>query len=141
MIPPLNLGTFKPVRFARNHHVRLFDAASRRTRFKKGWSDNGVPRFWKQVKKTKGCWNWTGYTGTHGYGMMSINSKWRLVHRFSYELHKGRVPDGLYVCHHCDNRRCVNPAHLFVGSHQDNMDDMCAKGRHWAHKQRHPYGT
>ena len=86
-------------------------------------------RFWEHVRKGRGCWTWTGYVNGL-YGRMGLTSRKSMyAHRFSYELHYGPIPDGLFVCHKCDNPLCVNPAHLFLGTHQDNMDDRNTKGR------------
>jgi hypothetical protein len=91
-------------------------------------------RFWERVKKGAGCWLWTGYRMPNGYGRMgaggwSKNGGSLLAHRVSYELHKGSIPDGICVMHSCDNPRCVNPAHLSLGSQADNMADKARKGR------------
>lgn len=76
-----------------------------------------------------GCWLWTGALMSKGYGQFWVRGSNVRAHRLSYELHKGKIPDGLNVLHHCDVRCCVNPEHLFCGTLQDNADDMKAKGR------------
>jgi len=81
------------------------------------------------VKKDNGCWEWTMST-CRGYGNFRRGGMLKLSHRESYRVFIGDIPVGLYVCHHCDNRLCINPEHLFIGTHQDNMDDMMQKGRH-----------
>lgn len=87
-------------------------------------------RFWRFIEKTDGCWLWTGNHDTAGYGRFWFDANTRVpAHRVSYEFHYGPIPEGLFVCHHCDNPPCVNPAHLFLGTAQDNVSDMCAKGR------------
>jgi hypothetical protein len=83
------------------------------------------------------CWEWTRLLHKKGYGVGIVYMGIRLsAHQLSWILNRGPIPDGLYVCHHCDNRKCINPDHLFIGDNDDNMDDAHEKGRcigsgHW----------
>lgn len=85
-------------------------------------------RFWKYVKKTKSCWDWLG-AKRQGYGAMNVQGKSKPVHRISWEMHYGGIPEGNLVLHKCDNRSCVNPDHLYLGNYQDNVDDMWNRNR------------
>jgi hypothetical protein len=98
-------------------------------------SDN----FWSKVNKTEGCWNWTGGQNGNGYGLfkISLTRKNMTAHRMSYTLANGKIPDGQWVLHKCDNRVCVNPDHLFLGDAAANVADMDAKGRRKNSPQKH----
>lgn len=80
-------------------------------------------------RPTTGCWVWGGTKKTGGYGVMSHRGKHHSAHRLAYLIYKGVDPRDQHVCHTCDNPSCVNPAHLWLGTHQDNMADRKAKGR------------
>lgn len=84
---------------------------------------------WANVTKAEGCWNWNGSVGNHGYGQVQYMNQPYTSHRLSWELHCGPIPDDLQVLHRCDNRRCCNPGHLFLGTQADNVKDMIEKGR------------
>ena len=90
-----------------------------------------VVRFHKNYNRDSktDCWMWTGWTDNKGYGGLMHKNKPLKAHRLSWEIHKGPIPEGLYVCHHCDTPPCVNPDHLFVGTAKDNTHDAIKKGR------------
>lgn len=81
-----------------------------------------------QLDEETGCWLWIGGTNSDGYGVWSAHGETK-AHRASWVLHHGIIPPGLHVLHRCDRPSCVNPAHLFLGTHQDNMADLRKKGR------------
>lgn len=83
----------------------------------------------KWAKDSSGCWLWHGSISSTGYGNIKFKGKVICVHRYAYERWVDIIPDGLYVCHTCDTRNCINPDHLFLGTHKDNMEDMTRKGR------------
>lgn len=99
-------------------------------RFKHGHNGNAPleERFWAKVDKTNDCWIWTGSRDQRGYGRIK-NGGNKLASRISWEMHFSPIPPGMFVCHHCDNPPCVRPNHLFLGTQQDNMQDMRAKHR------------
>lgn len=124
----------------RKHYARWRRRAHRDGTFESQKPRDLVDRFWKFVDKSGKHWLWTGPVNSGGYGRLIIESDGRtqvqriLVHRFSYELHTGPIPDGLKVLHRCDIRLCVHPMDLFLGTTRDNALDMSAK--HRGHRPR-----
>lgn len=86
-------------------------------------------RFWLKVERGNGCWSWTGNCQHDGYGVIRLLNKTLVAHRVSWELHRGPIPVGLSVLHHCDNRPCVRPDHLYLGTQVENGADMVRRGR------------
>ena len=97
------------------------------------YTQKQVDRFWAKVSiqvEDFSCWVWQRNKSGKGYGRVRVNGRDVLAHRMSYTLVFGEIPEGLWVLHHCDNPSCVNPNHLFLGTHLDNMRDMVSKDRH-----------
>lgn len=105
---------------------------------------NPVDRFWSYVKvgNPDECWEWIGSMKPQGYGQMQIDGKLVYAHRYSWFIHYGKLDKGIQVHHKCDNRKCVNPNHLWLGVQKENIADMIAKGRqNWKNRlygENHP---
>lgn len=85
--------------------------------------------FFAKVKKLESCWEWQGELDRYGYGKFRVGKIIAKAHRYSFELHYGDFDKSLHVLHNCDNPKCVNPTHLFLGSNKDNVADKISKGR------------
>lgn len=94
-------------------------------------------RFFSKIKwtTTAKCWEWNGHLNSRGYGLFRLKGKDVFAHRVSYLFEYGELPDDMFVCHKCDNPKCIRPDHLFLGTQKDNMADCRSKGRNfWANK-------
>ena len=87
-------------------------------------------RFWQRVQRGDGCWAWLGTKNNKGYGTLGVDGRKKgLAHRVAYQIANGAIPAGKWVLHTCDNPGCVNPEHLYLGTHVENMRDMSLRGR------------
>ena len=93
------------------------------------FTNKDLERYWNKVGKTEDCWLWTANKFKGGYGQYQFLGKPNGAHRISWIIHYGEIPKGMHVLHRCDNPPCVNPNHLFLGTHTDNMKDKAEKGR------------
>ncbi len=127
------------VRAGENYRTNPFRRRKRRRPWQI-WSFEmaGVSKelFWSHIDSSSlfGCWPWKGWSNGQGYGKIATSERGpraggTLAHRIAWEFEHGQIPDGLCVCHHCDNPRCCRPSHLFIGTKADNNRDMRLKGR------------
>ena len=105
---------------------------------KNNYTKSTIIRFWLNIRKTDNCWEWKLGKDKDGYGIIAINGKKTVrIHRLSYEINIGEIPEKMCVLHRCDNPSCANPNHLFLGKAKENAIDMVAKGRSLVGEKNH----
>lgn len=111
------------------------------TKTPKPITERNIRNFWAKVQKRgpEECWPWVGAKGPQGYGFFGMTGRLITAHRASYLLNNGSVPKEMCVLHRCDNPNCVNPEHLFAGTHRDNIDDKMLKGRQSKGEKNRPH--
>lgn len=120
-----------------NHETNRQKAGRQMTDMREDLKPDFQDRFWPRVCKTDSCWLWNGYCGSKGYPVLLNRGKYIRTHRASWIIHNGPIPTGLLVLHRCDIRHCVRPDHLFLGTANDNSQDMKKKGRS-THGEKNP---
>jgi len=101
-----------------------------------------IKRFWEKVEKTDNCWLWKAFKNKRGYGKIGVGSGVSAnATRVSWVMHHGEIPEGMFICHKCDNPSCINPDHLFLGTRQDNVNDMMLKKRSRHFQKNNYYGV
>lgn len=116
---------------------RMVNFNEQRFQYKKATENEKIERkkilFNKKVIIKDGCWDWKGNFAKNGYAILHVYHNGKIctksAHRVSFEIHKGSIPNGMNICHRCDNKRCTNPDHLWLGTTQNNIDDKVRKGR------------
>lgn len=102
-----------------------------------------VEHFWSKVdvREEDECWEWRGGKDSDGYGGVRVGNRDYRAHRYSWMINYGDIPKNFLVCHKCDNPPCINPKHLFLGTHKDNVNDMISKGRRIYQKGEERYNS
>jgi len=112
-----------------NPHYRRFMKHGDFLSYQERYEETKIKRFMAKVIESDGCWEWMGPVNKDGYGKYCVHSRKVFAHRFVWESEYGTIPDGLEVCHSCDNPKCVRLDHLFLGTQKENVADMDRKGR------------
>lgn len=94
-------------------------------------------RLLSKTTKSPGCWQWKGRTNNVGYGLTSVGHKVLTTHRASWMIFRGEIPSEIFVLHKCNNKRCINPDHLYLGNQSDNMRDVVKDGKHFNASKTH----